>query len=67
MKTQQYRPSPSNEERMRRLDEVIPQDIEGVGDNDWYTKDGEGHQKVGRGNKHHINGNRRNDFDGKHQ
>jgi len=34
MKTQQYGPSPSNEEKMRRLDEVILQDIEGVGDND---------------------------------
>jgi len=34
MKTQQYGPSPSNEERIRRLDKVIPQDIEGVRDDD---------------------------------
>ena len=51
---------------MRRLDEVIPQDIKGVGNNDQCTKDGEGYQEVGRRDKHHINGNGRYSFNSEH-
>jgi len=67
VKTEQYESSTNYEERKRRLVEIIPQDIERVGDDDRYTEDGKGYQKVGRRDKHHINGNRRNGFDDKHQ
>ena len=51
---------------MRRLDEVILQDIKGVGNNDRYTKDGEGYQEVGRRDEYHVNGDERHGFDSEH-
>ena len=67
MKTEQHGSSTNYEKRERKLVEIIPQDIERVGDNDRCTEDGKGYQKVGRRDKYHINGDRRNSFDDKHQ
>ena len=67
MKTKQHESSTNYEEKKRRLVEIIPQDIERVGDNDRCTENGKGYQKVGRRDKHHIDRDRRNSFDNKHQ
>jgi len=67
MKTEQHRSSTNYKERKRRLVEIIPQDIERVGDDDRCIEDGKGYQKVGRRDKYHINEDRRNGFDDKHQ
>ena len=64
---QQHESSTSYEKRKRRLDEVIPQDTERVGDNDRRTEDGERHKETGRRSKHHLNRGGRNYLNGKHQ
>jgi len=64
---QQHGLSTSYEKRKRRLDEVIPQDAERVGDDDQHTKNGEGYKETGRGSKHHPNRGGRNYLNGKHQ
>ena len=66
-KNQQHGSSTSYEKRKRRLDEVIPQDAERVGDNDRCTEDGEGHKETGRRSKHYPNRGGRNYLNGKHQ
>ena len=47
--------------------EDIPQDVEGVGDNDRRAKDDKGYQEVGRRNKYDIDKGRRNSFKREHQ
>ena len=64
---QQHGSSTSYEKRKRRLDEVISQDIERVGDNDRCTENGEGHKETGRRSKHYLNRGGRNYLNGKHQ
>ncbi len=44
-KTKQHGPSSSYKEGKRRLDKVISQDIEEIGDNDRCTENGEGYLK----------------------
>ena len=53
-KTKQHGLGSSHEERKRRLDETIPQDIEGTRNNDQCTEDGEGYQEVDRKGKYNI-------------
>jgi len=67
MKTEQHGSSTNYEKKKRRLVEIIPQDIERVEDDDQCTEDSKGYQKVGRRDKYHINRDRRNGFDDKHQ
>jgi len=49
------------------LDEVISQDIEGVGDNDRCTENGEEYQEVGGRSKHNDNRSRRIHFNSKYK
>ena len=42
-KTKQHGPDSSHEERKRRLDEIISQDIKGAGDNDQCTENDKGY------------------------
>ena len=64
---QQHGSSSSYEKRKRRLDEVISQDIERVGDDDWRTENGKGHKETGRRSKHYPNRGGRNYLNSKHQ
>ena len=64
---QQHGSSTSYEKRKRRLDEVIPQDAERVGDNDQGIENDEGYKETGRRNEHHLDRGRRNHLNGKHQ
>ena len=66
-KNQQHGSSTSYEKRKRRLDEVISQDIERVGDNDWSIENGEGHKETDRRSKHYPNRGGRNYLNSKHQ
>ena len=66
-KTKQHGPGSSHEERKRRLDKVISQDIERVGDNDRHTENGEGYQEDGRKSKHNNNGGGRIHFNSKYK
>ena len=64
---QQHGSSTSYEKKKRRLDEVIPQDAERVGDNDQGIENDEGYKETGRRNEHHLDRGRRNHLNGKHQ
>jgi len=66
-KAKQHEPSSSHEEGKRRLDKVISQDIEGVGDNDRCTENGEGYQEVGRRSEHNDNRSGRIHFNSKYK
>ena len=45
-KIKQHGPSLSHEERIRRLDKNIPQDIEINWDNDWYAEDNKEYKEI---------------------
>jgi len=64
---QQHGSSTSYEKRKRRLDEVIPQDAERVGDDDRCTENSKGYKETGRRSKHHLNRGGKNYLNGKHQ
>ena len=49
------------------MDEIILQDIEGIGDNDRCVENGEGYQEVGRRSKYNDDGSERIHSNGKHQ
>jgi len=66
-KTKQHGLGSSHEERKRRLDEVISQDIEGVGDNDRHTENGKGYQEDGGRSEHNNNRSRRICFNSKYK
>ena len=63
----QYGPGSSHENGKRRLDEVILQNIEGVGDDDRCAENGEEYQEVGRRSEYNNNGSRRIRSNDKHQ
>jgi len=45
---EQHGSSTNHEKEKRRLVKTVPQDAEGIGNNDRHTKIGEGHQEIGR-------------------
>jgi len=47
-KIKQYRPGSSHEEGKRRLDEIIPQDIEGDRNDDQCAENSKGYEEDGR-------------------
>jgi len=49
------------------LDEIISQDIEGVGDDDRYIENGEEYQEVGRKSEHNDNRSERIRFNSKYK
>ena len=66
-KIKQYRPGTINEERERRLDKTIPQDIERDISDDQCAEDGKEFKENGRRNQYDDHRNERNNSDGQYQ
>ena len=49
---------------MRWLDEIIPQDVEGIRGNDWHIRTSTDHDKDSRRNQHYDYGDGRNNSEG---
>ena len=60
--TKQHGPSTSDEERKRRLDEAIPQNIERNRGNDQYAEDAKRYEENSRRNQYDNHGDGGNDF-----
>ena len=54
-------------ERERRLGENIPQDVEGIGGDDWCSKSDEGYEEISRRNQYNSHRNGRDNSDSQYQ
>jgi len=63
---QQHGLGTSHEKRKRRLDKVLPQDVERTGDDDRCTENDKGYKETGRRSKYYLNRGGINYLNGKH-